>query len=165
MSNVSRRRTTRTIVNWQQMSANLHCTTFNNFSKCQMSENGKWQQQLLIDKCRQIYIEKKRQNRSNVTVHLQWLGIVKTTFNSCSQCQMSANGGWQLVDAQDGCKLRSKDFCCHAMRNPNGGGTNQQNAGWTSVDRSTKATLSTYNTWIQISRLQKIYLFHHLKLC
>ena len=58
MSNVSRRRTTRTIVNWQQMSANLHCTTFNNFSKCQMSENGKWQQQLLIDKCRQIYIEK-----------------------------------------------------------------------------------------------------------
>jgi hypothetical protein len=23
-----------------------------------MSENGKWQQQLLIDKCRQIYIEK-----------------------------------------------------------------------------------------------------------
>jgi len=25
------------------------------------------------------------------------------------------------------------------------------------VDRSTKATLITYNTWIQISRLQRIY--------
>ena len=25
------------------------------------------------------------------------------------------------------------------------------------MDRSTKATLSTYNTWIQLSRLQKIY--------
>ena len=32
-----------------------------------------------------------------------------------------------------------------------------ENAGLTSVDRSTKATLSTYNTWIQVSRLQKIY--------
>ena len=32
------------------------------------------------------------------------------------------------------------------------------------MDRSTKATLSTYNTWIQISRLQKIYHFHCLKL-
>ena len=31
-----------------------------------------------------------------------------------------------------------------------------QNTGITSVDRSTKATLSTYNTWIQLSRLQKI---------
>ena len=40
-----------------------------------------------------------------------------------------------------------------------------KNAGWTSVDRSTKAILSTYNTWIQLSRLQKIYLFHWLKLC
>ena len=28
-----------------------------------------------------------------------------------------------------------------------------QNTGITSVDRSTKATLSTYNTWIQLSRL------------
>ena len=35
--------------------------------------------------------------------------------------------------------------------------TNQENTGWTSVDRSTKATLSTYNTWIQLGRLQKIY--------
>ena len=25
------------------------------------------------------------------------------------------------------------------------------------MDRSTKATLSTYNTWIQLGRLQKIY--------
>ena len=32
------------------------------------------------------------------------------------------------------------------------------------MDRSTKATLSTYNTWIQLSRLQKIYHFHNLKL-
>ena len=32
------------------------------------------------------------------------------------------------------------------------------------MDRSTKATLSTYNTWIQISRLQKIYHFQSLKL-
>ena len=32
-----------------------------------------------------------------------------------------------------------------------------ENTGITSVDRSTKATLSTYNTWIQVSRLQKIY--------
>ena len=32
------------------------------------------------------------------------------------------------------------------------------------MDRSTKATLSTYNTWIQLSRLQKIYHFQHLKL-
>ena len=39
-----------------------------------------------------------------------------------------------------------------------------ENSGWTSVDRSTKATLSTYNTWIQISRLQKIYHFQSLKL-
>ena len=27
--------------------------------------------------------------------------------------------------------------------------TNKTNAGWTSVDRSTKATLNTYNTWFQ----------------
>ena len=32
------------------------------------------------------------------------------------------------------------------------------------MDRSTKATLSTYNTWIQLSRLQKIYRFQSLKL-
>jgi hypothetical protein len=32
------------------------------------------------------------------------------------------------------------------------------------VDRSTKATLSTYNTWIQLSRLQKVYHFQNLKL-
>ena len=32
------------------------------------------------------------------------------------------------------------------------------------MDRSTKATLSTYNTWIQLSRLQKIYQFQSLKL-
>ena len=42
--------------------------------------------------------------------------------------------------------------------------TNQENTGWTSVDRSTKATLSTYNTWIQVSRLQKIYHLPSLKL-
>ena len=32
------------------------------------------------------------------------------------------------------------------------------------MDRSTKATLSTYNTWIQLSRLQKVYHFQNLKL-
>ena len=32
-----------------------------------------------------------------------------------------------------------------------------KNTGWTSVDRSTRATLSTYNTWIQIGRLRKIH--------
>ena len=32
------------------------------------------------------------------------------------------------------------------------------------MDRNTKATLSTYNTWIQVSRLQKIYRFQSLKL-
>ena len=32
------------------------------------------------------------------------------------------------------------------------------------MDRSTKATLSTYNTWIQVSRLQKIYHLPSLKL-
>ena len=32
------------------------------------------------------------------------------------------------------------------------------------MDRSTKATLSTYNTWIRLSRLQKIYHFQRLKL-
>ena len=41
--------------------------------------------------------------------------------------------------------------------------TNQANTRWTSADRNTKATLNTYNTWIQISRLQKIYHFQHLK--
>ena len=35
--------------------------------------------------------------------------------------------------------------------------TKQENTGITSVDRSTRATLSTYGTWIQVSRLQKIY--------
>ena len=39
-----------------------------------------------------------------------------------------------------------------------------ENTGITSVDRSTKATLSTYNPWIQVSRLQKIYHFQHWKL-
>jgi hypothetical protein len=39
-----------------------------------------------------------------------------------------------------------------------------ENTGITSVDRSTKATLSTYNPWIQVSRLQKIYHFQHKKL-
>ena len=32
------------------------------------------------------------------------------------------------------------------------------------MDRSTKATLSTYNTWIQLGRLQKIYHSQSLKL-
>lgn len=32
------------------------------------------------------------------------------------------------------------------------------------MDRSTKATLSTYNTWILLSRLQKVYHFQSLKL-
>ena len=32
------------------------------------------------------------------------------------------------------------------------------------MDRSTKATLNTYNTWIQLSRLQKIYHFQSWKL-
>jgi len=131
MSNVRKWQMTATIVNWQQMSANVHWT--------------------------------KRQNSSNVTVRLQWLGVVKTTLNSCSQCQMSANDGWQLlmhkmvanyverISAATQCAIQT-------------GGTNQQNAGWTSVDRSTKATLSTYNTWIQISRLQKVYHIQSLKL-
>ena len=39
-----------------------------------------------------------------------------------------------------------------------------ENSGWTSVDRITKATLNTYNTWIQLSRLQKIYHFQSLNL-
>ena len=39
-----------------------------------------------------------------------------------------------------------------------------ENLGWTSVDRSTKATLSTYNTQIHLSRLQKIYHFQSSKL-
>ena len=39
-----------------------------------------------------------------------------------------------------------------------------KNTGITSVDRSTKATLGTYNPWIQLSRLQKIYHFQHKKL-
>ena len=39
-----------------------------------------------------------------------------------------------------------------------------ENSGLTSVDRSTRATLSTYNTWIQVSRLQKIYHFQRKKL-
>ena len=29
------------------------------------------------------------------------------------------------------------------------------------MDRSTKATLSTYNTWFQLNRLQRIYHFHN----
>ncbi len=32
------------------------------------------------------------------------------------------------------------------------------------MDRITKATLNTYNTWIQLSRMQKIYHFQDLKL-
>ena len=32
------------------------------------------------------------------------------------------------------------------------------------MDRSVKATLSTYNTWMQLSRLQRIYRFQYLKL-
>ena len=39
-----------------------------------------------------------------------------------------------------------------------------KNSGITSVDRSTKATLSTYNPWIQVSRLQKICHIQHKKL-
>ena len=42
--------------------------------------------------------------------------------------------------------------------------TNWASTGWTSVDRSTKVTLNTYNTWIQFSRLQRIYHFHWRKL-
>ena len=32
------------------------------------------------------------------------------------------------------------------------------------MDRITKDTLSTYNTWIRLSRLQKIYRSHCMKL-
>ena len=32
------------------------------------------------------------------------------------------------------------------------------------MDRSTKATLNTYNTWIQLSRLQKVYHFPSARL-
>ena len=39
-----------------------------------------------------------------------------------------------------------------------------RNTGRISVDRSTKATLSTYNTWMQLSRLQRIYRLQYLKL-
>ena len=39
-----------------------------------------------------------------------------------------------------------------------------ENTGITSVDRSTKATLSTYNPWIQVSCLKKIYHFQREKL-
>ena len=39
-----------------------------------------------------------------------------------------------------------------------------QYTGRISVDRSTRATLSTYNTWKQLSRLQKIYRVRHAKL-
>ena len=44
------------------------------------------------------------------------------------------------------------------------GPNKSENTGITSVDRSTKATLSTHNPWIQVSRLQKIYHFQHKKL-
>ena len=39
-----------------------------------------------------------------------------------------------------------------------------RNTGWTSVDRSTRTTLSTYNTWIWLGRLQKIYQSRSTKL-
>ncbi len=42
-------------------------------------------------------------------------------------------------------------------------GNRPKNTGWISVDRITQDTLSTYNTWIQISRLQKIYHPHWAK--
>ena len=42
-------------------------------------------------------------------------------------------------------------------------GNRPKNTGWISVDCITKDTLSTYNTWIQISRLQKIYHPHWAK--
>ena len=42
-------------------------------------------------------------------------------------------------------------------------GNRPKNTGWISVDRITKDTLSTYNTWIQIGRLQKIYHPHWAK--
>ena len=42
-------------------------------------------------------------------------------------------------------------------------GNRPKNTGWISVNRITKDTLSTYNTWIQISRLQKIYHPHWAK--
>ena len=35
--------------------------------------------------------------------------------------------------------------------------TNQNNSGQTSVDRSAKTTLNTYNAWIQLSQLHTIY--------
>ena len=41
---------------------------------------------------------------------------------------------------------------------------NQVNARRTSVDRSTRATLVTYNTRIYIGRMQKIYQLHPIKL-
>ena len=56
--------------------------------------------------------------------------------------------------------FQRKPLCIVAF----GSGTNQKNSGLTSVDRSTRATLSTYNTWIQVSRLQKIYHFQRKKL-
>ena len=42
-------------------------------------------------------------------------------------------------------------------------GNRPKNTGWISVDRITKDTLSNYNTWIQISHLQKIYHPHWAK--
>ena len=49
------------------------------------------------------------------------------------------------------------------MGRPGTEATNQENTGLTSVDRSTVATLITYNTRIQLSHLRRIYHFQNLK--
>ena len=83
------------------------------------------------------------------------------------------NGKWN-VKKQNGSDQIRKHENTHlkppVFNNGNGmwkegvGVNKSENSGWTSVDRSTKATLSTYNTWIHVSRLQKIYHFQSLKL-
>ena len=80
-------------------------------------------------------------------------------WKHASQALLTAAEAWRHARAR-ACRQR-KAIAPEATA---GLKTNLANTGWTSVDRSTRATLNTYNTWIHLSRLQTIYHFHYTKL-
>ena len=113
-----------------------------------------------------LNLHRRQKPRPTNRVNTSWTSVDRST-----KATVSFYNAWirisrprKIYHAVQFTKYLNEVFPGNLHRRQKPRSTNRANTRWTSVDRSTKATLSTYNTWIQISRLQKIYHSHRPKL-
>ena len=111
----------------------------------------------------------RRPSTQHPIISIDWNVELQSSIQTWERVMISIN---QSTDQSINHMLSSHSYSCPFAHVPGLPGAKAkhmmmdkpENLGWTSVDRSTKATLSTYNTQIHLSRLQKIYHFQSSKL-